>query len=208
MSKILPEELKDFSYFYNKIPLYLKNTKFVEHFKMQHELLLSISNCGEKIINALNIFDEKYLENLDCDKDATDGCEILEKIAKLLGVDRNIVIETEKESLLLTNEELLLLTRVQCIHNNYDGSWSQITDFYQSIGMDVLYKTAGTREVNVYWYYDNDSIYSENLKKIFLNTDLLLVKSMGIRYITSNPIDKNAVFGRFGQNDFGGALFR
>ena len=67
---LIAENLQTFEYYYDKLPLYLKNSYgFAEHFRIWFELLKSgdkngIVNVSETLLYLLDLFDDKYLEKL------------------------------------------------------------------------------------------------------------------------------------------------
>lgn len=62
-SSILPVELQSFSYYKNKLPLFLQNSHgFIEHFQIWYDFLTTQVECSDSLLYLLDIFDENYLE--------------------------------------------------------------------------------------------------------------------------------------------------
>lgn len=209
---IIPEKVKDFQYYLDKIPIYLKNSYgFVEHFKIWHELLVgSVENPGgittnsEILLNLLNIFDEDYLEyigNLE-DSGSTEEdiggthCDILDKIGSIFGVTRYFKISYIKqgvphinEQIILNNKDFLILIKSRIIKNYCDGTLKQINELYKSIGLPlfVLNSTIpATAELYLAKRSESkDYDYSENIEKLFLAGELE-IESMGVNYLRSS----------------------
>ena len=141
---ILPKKLRTFNYYYNKLPLFLRNSYgFVEHFKIWYDLTYNndnkgIVNIGDLLLYLLNIFDKDYLETINNMEDSDNGnaSDILDKIGLLFGVSRKFSVnylegaQTVHEELSLNNEEFLILIKCQIIKNYCNGSEIQIQDYY------------------------------------------------------------------------------
>lgn len=202
---ILPDKLKDFNYYKNKLPLYLQNSYgFIEHFRIWYDMYIGntdyngIVSSIDVILNLLNIFDEDYLEYIaampetDVSEEEPYGtkCDILDKIGNLFGVQRvfscTYIDEYEQitEELTLNNAEFLILIRGQIIKNYCEGTYSQIEQYYNSTGLKICITTSETdnAEAHIYLVSNEDESYSENIRKMFL-AGLLRIESMGIRYL-------------------------
>lgn len=219
---ILPDKLREFDYYVQKLPIYLQNSYgFIEHFRIWYEVLMGnvhtaqINSSGvvgsaDSIFEMLNIFDQtvdssgnitnKYLENLSKYEnigDTTDSkygtkSDILDKLGELFGVRRSFMLSYKSYQqdqdvsvwLDLNNEEYLILIKAQIVKNYCDGSFEQLVEYYENIGLHVYITTetsAGyyaTSRVNM---VENPKI-TDNIRHLF-SSGLLFIKSMGISYI-------------------------
>ena len=199
----VPDKIKSYEWYYNKLPLYLKNSYgFSEHFRIWYELLVSgdkkgIVNVGDTLLYLFNIFDENFLQTIANlpDSGATEGnygtvSDFLDKLGYLFGVIRNFSVtykndnnEDVTEDLSLNNEDFLLLIKAQIIKNYCEGTYEQIKGYYNSAGLDVfLITTEDGASAHVYLAATPDSTkYSLNVKKMF-KSGLMRIESMGITY--------------------------
>ena len=199
----VPDKIKSYEWYYNKLPLYLKNSYgFSEHFKIWYELLISgdkngIVNVGDTLLYLFNIFDENFLQTIANlpDSGATEGncgtvSDFLDKLGYLFGVIRNFSVtykndnnENVTEDLSLNNEDFLLLIKAQIIKNYCEGTYEQIKGYYNSAGLDVfLITTEDGASAHVYLGATPDSTkYSLNVEKMF-KSGLMRIESMGITY--------------------------
>ena len=199
----VPDKIKSYEWYYNKLPLYLKNSYgFSEHFKIWYELLVSgdkngIVNVGDTLLYLFNIFDENFLRTIASlpDSGATEGnygtvSDFLDKLGYLFGVIRNFSVtykndnnENVTEDLSLNNEDFLLLIKAQIIKNYCEGTYEQIKGYYNSAGLDVfLITTEDGASAHVYLGATPDSTkYSLNVEKMF-KSGLMRIESMGITY--------------------------
>ena len=199
----IPDKIKSYEWYYNKLPLYLKNSYgFSEHFRIWYELLISgdkngIVNVGDTLLYLFNIFDENFLQTIANlpDSGATEGnygtvSDFLDKLGYLFGVIRNFSVtykndnnENVTEDLSLNNEDFLLLIKAQIIKNYCEGTYEQIKGYYNSAGLDVfLITTEDVASAHVYLAATPDSTkYSLNVKKMF-KSGLMRIESMGITY--------------------------
>lgn len=195
---ILPRKLRTFNYYYNKLPLFLRNSYgFVEHFKIWYDLTYNndnkgIVNIGDLLLYLLNIFDKDYLETINNMEDSDNGnaSDILDKIGLLFGVSRKFSVtylegaQTVHEELSLNNEEFLILIKCQIIKNYCNGSEIQIQDYYESAGLNVYVLTSHVETATCYIHLAGvleDPNYSNNIKAMF-KAGLLRIESMGITY--------------------------
>ena len=199
----VPDKIKSYEWYYNKLPLYLKNSYgFSEHFRIWYELLISgdkngIVNVGDTLLYLFNIFDENFLQTIANlpDSGATEGnygtvSDFLDKLGYLFGVIRNFSVtykndnnEDVTEDLSLNNEDFLLLIKAQIIKNYCEGTYEQIKGYYNSAGLDVfLITTEDGASAHVYLAATPDSTkYSLNVEKMF-KSGLMRIESMGITY--------------------------
>lgn len=196
---LIPEVLRDFKYYKNKLPLYLKQSKtFQEHFKIWYEVLVGDGTSGlvgnaEILLNMLNIFADDYFDFLETvegsHKDDT-ASDILDKIGNLFGVARYITVtytipntsDETTESLVLTNEEFLILIKARIIQNYCEGTRQQINEYYALMNLPIVVKTGAEPATALLYFilYDTDHELT-NTEKMFL-AGLLKIQSMGINY--------------------------
>ena len=99
---IIPQTLREFDYYKNKIPLYLQNSEgFIEHFRIWYDLLVSgVGNKSDILLNMLLIFDPNYLSYLESidENIQKDGyvCDILDKLGSIFGVNRYFKVTYEE----------------------------------------------------------------------------------------------------------------
>ena len=199
----VPDKIKSYEWYYNKLPLYLKNSYgFSEHFRIWYELLISVDkngivNVGDTLLYLFNIFDKNFLQTIANlpDSGATEGnygtvSDFLDKLGYLFGVIRNFSVtykndndEDVTEDLSLNNEDFLLLIKAQIIKNYCEGTYEQIKGYYNSAGLDVfLITTEDGASAHVYLAAPPDSTkYSLNVEKMF-KSGLMRIESMGITY--------------------------
>lgn len=172
--------LKEWSYYLNKLPIYLQNSYgFEEHFKILFDLLTTLDSTEDEILSAFDILNVSFTP-----KDDT-----LDKIAELFGVRRTFDViykednVTQTASLTLTNNELLKLIKAQIINNNFDGTYETANKFYKNMNLPVYLLQSGNA-AEVYVMLDNSAQLSNNEQIMFL-ANLFTIKSMGIIYNTS-----------------------
>ena len=211
---LIAEKLQTFEYYYDKLPLYLKNSYgFAEHFRIWFELLKSgdkngIVNVSETLLYLLDLFDDKYLEKLsqiegtlpklDTPQNVPASpsyglqSDILDKIGLLFGVKRQFGIKyTEndievEEDISLNNQDFLLLIKGQIIKNYCEGTYDQIKGFYNSAGLKVYIITTD-EGASSHVYLAEAGDYSDNVKKMF-KSGLLRIESMGITYTEGTKV--------------------
>lgn len=193
---LIPEQLKSFNYYKNKLPLYLRQSNtFQEHFRIWYEILVGdgstgVVGNGEILLNMLNIFSDDYFTFLATieGSSATDtSSDILDKIANLFGESRYCTVSYQhngtdyNEQLTLTNEELLILIKARIVQNYCDGSLEQINAYYSDIGLNIKVQTSDdAATANLYLIFYEERPLS-NIDKMFLS-DKLTIRSMGIMY--------------------------
>lgn len=196
-NSLLPDVLKSFDYYKNKLPMYLQQSNgFITHFKIWFDLLVGDNNQGlsynaDLLLNLLNIFDATYLE--DCSKVITDvqvngnKFDLLDKLGSLFRVYRNTQISyyynniKYNEIVSLNNSEYLTLIRCQIIKNYCEGTFEQINKYYESTGLEMYVQTSiETATANMYLVHETTKEL-DNISKLFL-AGLLRINSMGITY--------------------------
>lgn len=188
---MLIEKLKTWSYYKNKLPLYLQNSYgFDEHFKMLFDLLVKLDTTQDEIIKAYDILNTSYLNYISTVEDTDNYTfDVLDKIAELFGVRRSFDVTYDNNgtettaSLHLTNSELLKLIKAQIINNNYDGTYETSRQFYDTMKLPVYLLLSGN-PAEVYVTLDNSAQLTKNEQILFL-ANMFTIKSMGIIYHTS-----------------------
>ena len=150
----------------------------------------------------LNIFAKDYftfLQNYIGSSSTDTVSDILDKIAYIFGVSRNIKVtytdyEGElhtNEQLSLNNNELLILIKGRIIQNYCDGSLEQVNAYYQSVGLNIVVNTDQTivATANLYLIQEQQ-LEMSNIDKMFL-AGLLVIESMGIEYKPQRLVPTN-----------------
>lgn len=211
---IVPATLRSFDYYYRKLPMYLQQSYgFSSHFRLWYDALMGenteltfngIVPSFETMLYLLNIFDtdaktpegiSKYLENIIKIPNANASnehqygttCYMLDNIGALFGVKRHFSVELDggvKKELTLDNKDFLILIKATIVKNYCEGTFEQLKEFYQSVGLFVVITTSAPGICNIYMAtaveganYD----YSDDIKSMFLS-GLLTIESMGIEY--------------------------
>lgn len=196
---IIPEKLKSFDYYLNKIPQYLRSSvSFQEHFRIWYDLLVKgVTNNADILLNLLLIFDPKYLEYLqsideEMSPDST-YCDILDKLGNIFGVTRHFKVTYKQqgvditEQLTLDNTDFLILIKAQIIRNYCEGTRKQISDYYLSVGLKMYIQSDDNSPATANMYLatgvqGSNYSYSENVRKMFL-AGMLRIESVGIKYV-------------------------
>lgn len=198
-NSIVPDKLKDFEYYKQKLPLYLQNSYgFIEHFRIWYDMYVGtgeyagIIHVSDVLLSLLNIFDNDYLDYINNMPESNSGTrsDILDKIGNLFGVKRQFSCtyfdnyNYITDELILNNEEFLILIKGQIIKNYCEGTYEQIEQYYNSTGLKICVTTSelSNAESHTYLITTDDSDYSDNIKKMFL-AGMLRIESMGIKYI-------------------------
>lgn len=198
-NSIVPDKLKDFDYYKQKLPLYLQNSYgFIEHFRIWYDMYVGtgeyagIIHVSDVLLSLLNIFDDDYLDYINNMPESNSGTQsdILDKIGNLFGVKRQFSCtyfdnyNYITDELVLNNEEFLILIKGQIIKNYCEGTYEQIEQYYNSTGLKICITTSelSNAESHTYLITTDDSDYSDNIKKMFL-AGMLRIESMGIKYI-------------------------
>lgn len=160
-----------------------KNVTFNEVYKAaQYDIRLDGKSIGKVKGSDISQDPNRYGDNSDW----------LDKIGELFGVKRALSVQytenniVKTEQLNLNNEDFLKLIQCQIIKNYFNGSYEQIKQYYEKVGLRVLYINAEEEATcNVYLLKTEDSAfdYSDNIKKLFLS-GLMLIESAGIKYTT------------------------
>ncbi len=145
---LLRAELQDKDFYRKSLSLFMKNTPgIVARCDMWTDILLNVVNCGENLLELLDIFyynseDGNYLTKFGYDYNSTDS-NFLDEIAAIYGVSRQIVMPqlyVNHEAVTttpaitqvtLTNEELLTLIQATIMKYNFNGTRLAIREIYQ-----------------------------------------------------------------------------
>lgn len=188
------EKLKNFTYYYNKLPMYLRNSEtFPEHFRIWVEIIQGMDNYADDMLGLVEVFDLNYLTKYGniCD-------DFLDKLGALYGVSREFSVKYEEEVeqggttqvvevtkyLSLSQNEYIILLKTQIIKNFFDGTYEQIYEFYKKSNLPIVYITLNEGECNVIlWKNILKSINSnsENIIDMF-KSGLLTIESIGVSY--------------------------
>lgn len=196
---MIDKELLDFQYYYNKLPLYLKNSYgFEEHFKIWFDLLSTMDSNEDNIMRFFDIFNKDYLSYVD-ELDG-DGSDILDKIGKIFNIKRNFSAtynDGEKKVtkfLSLNNKDFLTFIRATIIKNYCDGSFEHVNNFYVNANLPIIYiGTNNPATVNIVMLkIQGEDAVSEDIQTLF-KAGLLNIKSMGIIYSNYTIIDFDAL---------------
>lgn len=197
-SLVSPEILK-FTYYQDKIPLYLRDSDgFLSHIRIWYYLLTGNNDYNgllpswNQVFTMLDIFDPDYFNNLENIPGYTSTkCDILDKLASLFGLARAFTVsyydsDTSQDvttTLNLSNEELAILIKGQIIRNNFDGSREQAEEFYSSAGLKIFSVTDSSTSAKCKLILvQNVGEYSNNILALF-KAGLLHIPSMGVQYI-------------------------
>lgn len=198
---LIPDKLMTFDYYRLKLPLYLRQSKtFQEHFRIWYDLLIGNEKKGlvgnaRIFFNLLQLFDKDYITFLNSLKtDEEDESKILDYIGDLFGVYRNNSVtysyndETKTEDITLSDAEFLTLIKAKIVKNNYDGTRSQLQDYYDIVAYKSIYfdNVSADATLNVFMVVDTlptiDTL--TNTQKMFLS-GAFNIESLGIAYTNS-----------------------
>lgn len=203
---ILVDDLKDFNYYVNKVPLYLqKDEKFLTHFKIWYDFLIGqedvstdgLVGAGDTLLDLFNIYDEDYLTKVD-----KYGSFFLDYLAGIFNIRRNFKVKYMEngsqvtKAVSLDNKDLLLFIKSRIIRNYSNGTYEQMKKFYEDNGLRVILvwaSSTGQATVNSYLLdYNKEAAdnYSENIDALF-KAGLLTIQSMGILYNHSSQTLEN-----------------
>lgn len=185
---MMPEGLKNFNYYYYKIPLYLRNSYgYTDHFAMLFDFLLRMDIVEDDLMKALDVLNDEFLTYINSLEGATNGTKSdwLDKLGALFGVTRRFSVGDGDDltNLDLNNSEFLKLIKARIIQNNFFGTREEVLLLYKKIGLPVHLldgETSGTARVLI----DSLEPLTANEKAMFLN-NLFTVQSLGISYNTA-----------------------
>lgn len=190
---MLSEKLKDWQYYYDKLPLYMKNSYGIQdHFRIIFGMMIAMDVAEVDICKMFDFLDEGYDKVIE-EYDALDGYafSFLDMIGALYGINRSMSVEyydktagkDVEKHLRLTNKELYVFIKSRIIQNNYDGSFIQAKQYYDSIGLPLKMFTSDNagEHAKCYLYLDKNANVTDNIHSLFLG-GLLTLKSLGIEY--------------------------
>lgn len=189
---MLINKLKDWNYYCNKLPLYVRNSYGIkEHFEILFGLMLELDSNENNICDCFDLLQKNYETKIISKYASLDGYDFkfLDMIASIYGINRVIdVTYTDvnnnkiNKQLYLNNKELYIFIKTRIIQNNYDGSYKQAIEYYNSIELNVQMFFDSTEPAKCNIYLDvNNITTSENIQSLFL-AGLLTLKSVGITY--------------------------
>lgn len=191
---MIKEKLKSWEYYYNKLPLFFKNSHGIsDHFKILFDTLVELDYTADDILKGFDIFAEDYADYIHKFENKNENnqyeFDLLDKLAEIYGITRYFDIKyyendvLVKKSLKLTNTELhkLLLTRI--VQANYNGTYEDARELYDKIGLPI-YMINDTQSATVSLYLDYTKVNNENIIDMF-KANLFTLNSLGITYLTS-----------------------
>lgn len=193
---MLIDKLKDFTYYKNKLPIYMQNTPgIVDQFYVLFQFLQEHDIAEDMLLKSIDVFNPDYLDYINSLDDSASGnkSDILDKLGELYGVSRSFSAPYKYQNVdydgnvYLDNQWFLYLIRTRIIQTTYDGSSKMAREFYikndlpiyvifdndENASCRVLFNA---RELN----YTTDTV-PEYILALFLN-GLLTITSMGISY--------------------------
>lgn len=189
---MLIDKLKDWTYYCNKLPLYVRNSYGIkEHFEILYELMLTLDANEDDICDCFNFLQSDYENKVIRKYSSLDAYDFtfLDMIASIYGISRTLDVKyvdkdnnAVEKQLRLNNKELYTFIKTRIIQNNYDGSYKQAIEYYRSIGLSVQMFFDSTEPAKCDIYLDlSISSASENIQALFL-AGMLTLKSVGIVY--------------------------
>lgn len=174
---MLPFPINTLDYYLKKLTLFMRNSfGMEEHIEVFFNILSDIDSVTDDVLQSLDI-DNSYLYD-----------DVLNKIAQVVGVSRNLSVSVEgiTKQLTLTNSELLRLVKTKIIQNNYNGTRSQFLSNYSNIFSNIgwifnIYDGANPGMV-VSVLDSSNSGLTQNDRDLFLSGNYT-VKSLGISYV-------------------------
>lgn len=151
------------------------------------------------LLYLFDIYDSDYLNTINNLEDenhviSDSKSDMLDKIAKLLGLTRHVKVTYDNEGTLTTeyldlnNKELLMLIKAQVIKNSWDGTLETLKLFYEDIGLychiytaSAIDNTEPTAYCKMVLINPSHNSHSDNIIKMF-KAGLLRTESMGIMY--------------------------
>ena len=137
---MLIDKLKQWQYYYKKLPLYMRNSYGIQdHFKMIFDFMITLEDIEENVCEAFDILQDNYLDII-AKYDNIDGYDFegLDILGAIYGVNRSLNVTYENtvhsivnKALYLTNKEFYMLIKARIIQNNYDGTYEQARNYYE-----------------------------------------------------------------------------
>lgn len=200
---ILKEKLLSKDYYKDQLTYLLQNSYGVpEQIDTFVEVLNNMDSTITDFFNLLGYNNEDFSFPLDKDTiiSSTKDFDLLNKIAKIVGGQRNLSLTYETRSgeykvktITLTNEELYCVVYSNIVRNNFTGTKKEITDYYANLktlsngALDIKYYTKKENPLSVYLSMNSsnsvlDGDKMNNYEILFLN-EYFTIKSMGVAYI-------------------------
>lgn len=198
--EILSNKLLNLDYYTSKFSMFMSESYgILEQIRtIYFEWLKSTNDTIIDFSNRFNIFnpdyDEWLIQNYNDDSDEFIKFTFLDTIAAIVNVTRNIKLYNtnlkKNEYLELNNRDLLKLIKLNIIKFYFDGTMETLLSIYKNIDLPILIYTDLNHPASANVYIDTSAInektgelyeISENIKKIFLYTDLF-IESLGILY--------------------------
>jgi len=193
---MLIDKLKDFTYYRNKLPIYMQNAPgIVDQFYVLFQFLQEHDIAEDMLLNAIDIFNPEYLDYINSLDGSSAGnkSDILDKIGELYGVSRSFSApytfndEDYPGNVYLDNQWFLYLIRARIVQTTYDGGSKMAREFYVKNNLPIYIIFDDTENASCRVLFNAREIgvapadVPEEILAIFLN-GLLTVKSMGISY--------------------------
>lgn len=197
---MLIDKLKQWQYYYKKLPLYMRNSYGIqEHFKMIFDMMIAIDDNEQNICELFDFLQDDYVNNVIAKYDDINGFDFnfLDMIGATYGVNRTLNVQYYRQSthtnvnktLRLNNREYYIFIKSRIIQNNYDGTFEQARQYYEGIGLPLYMFTTieDDEHATCYMYLGQNENTSDNIRDLYL-ANLLTLKSVGIIYVL-NEID-------------------
>ena len=190
---MISKELKDWKYYWDKFPLYFKNSNgIIEHFQILFDLLVQNDGLYDELFEFLDLFNPNSPKNMD----------ILKKIGALYGVpspslslnftltiNNDEITQTNTPTIIELNEmEYLILILSQIVRNNFDGSFEQSNEFYNIINKYSETRLNIKQGINTFGQFETVAYLNEIPINSRINyyymlyAGLLTLESAGIKY--------------------------
>ncbi len=186
---MLKQKLLDYDYYYNKLPLYLKNSHgYWEHFEIWVKLLNVFDSFEDELLELFDVFNDNYMSDVVSKYSSSTAYdfEFLDILGSLYGLQRtfnityeNVQKETVTEAFHLNNEDFLLYIKSYIIKANYKGTYEEAREYYEKIGLIVYLLNTNSSGYCV--VYGDTEFMSEDVKRLFL-AGAFNLESMGIVY--------------------------
>ena len=197
---MLIDKLKQWQYYYKKLPLYMRNSYGIqEHFKMIFDMMIAIDDNEQNICELFDFLQDDYVNNVIAKYDDINGFDFnfLDMIGAIYGVNRTLNVQYYRQSthtnvnktLRLNNREYYIFIKSRIIQNNYDGTFEQARQYYEGIGFPLYMFTTieDDEHATCYMYLGQNENTFDNIRDLYL-ANLLTLKSVGIIYVL-NEID-------------------
>ena len=186
---LLKQKLLEWNYYFYKIPLYLQESLPGDnpqlgiggHMKMFFDILVNSNEEGSKILDAFNITDPDYFENLDLTGVTANGTEfeLLDKLAELYGFTRKMKVNDN--DITLTNKQLIQLLEIKIFQINWEGTRDEYLKLYETINLPISFYLDKYIPGKIITTIDESTMES-NMKILYQNTNLLFIDLLGVQY--------------------------